>query len=86
MWWQYTEDRVRTEGMVGTRERGEKREVKDWLKGSDQSFWVEVVIYLPVVQFLTASFSLPRFLVAGSSGWWSIGRERSSRERLSYQR
>ncbi|MGH0120991.1 UNVERIFIED_CONTAM: hypothetical protein FKN15_070183 [Acipenser sinensis] len=85
-WWQYTEDRARSEGMVGTWERGEKREVKDWLKGSDQSFWVEVVIYLPVVQFLTAPFSLPRFLVAGSSGWWLISRERSSREQLSYRR
>ncbi|KAK1171338.1 hypothetical protein AOXY_G6118 [Acipenser oxyrinchus oxyrinchus] len=25
-------------------------------------------------------------LAEGSSGWWLIGRERSSRERLSYQR
>ncbi|KAK1154861.1 hypothetical protein AOXY_G27875 [Acipenser oxyrinchus oxyrinchus] len=74
----------RGSGVVGTWERGEKCKVKDWLKGSDQSFWVEVVIYLPVFQFLTlppASLLLPR--CNGDSGGWRDGtsaRERGKRD------
>ncbi|MGH0158675.1 UNVERIFIED_CONTAM: hypothetical protein FKN15_044393 [Acipenser sinensis] len=68
----------------GSMERG-KCEVKDWPKGSDQNFGGRGAVYLPEVQSLMAPFSLPCFLVAGSSRWWSIGQERSSRERLSYQ-
>ncbi|MGH0156350.1 UNVERIFIED_CONTAM: hypothetical protein FKN15_064599 [Acipenser sinensis] len=68
-WWQYTEDRARSEGVVGTWERGEKCEVKDWLKGSDQSFWVEVVIYLPVFQFDASSCFTPPSQVQRGQRW-----------------